>query len=118
MSTQPCPGCVGSGMQNLVDDCPTCGGTAKTLIQHSENGAGMKLYSVYFEGHYPIGAVAVVLAADKPQAKALFEAELEKEEPHLVRENAGWLAGADWERSFVEIPQTEPKAVILLAGEY
>jgi len=37
MSTQPCPGCVGSGMQNLVDDCPTCGGTAKMLIQHSEN---------------------------------------------------------------------------------
>ncbi|PHQ81758.1 MAG: hypothetical protein COB66_01415 [Coxiella sp. (in: Bacteria)] len=46
-----------------------------------------RIYQVEFEGHYPIGAVAVVKAANEEEAIDRFRKQLAKEEPHLMRSN-------------------------------
>ena len=47
-----------------------------------------RFYSVQFVGHYPIGAVAVMIAHSKQEALNLFKLKLEQDEPTLVPFNA------------------------------
>jgi len=46
-----------------------------------------KFYSINFVGHFPIGAVAVMIAQSKQEALDLFKLKLEQEEPTLASDN-------------------------------
>lgn len=73
----------------------------------------LKLYSIDFNGHYPVGAVAVVQAACKVSALIAFQAKLAIVEPYLVEENSDLTTQA-----VTELPFGADSCYILLNGEY
>jgi hypothetical protein len=62
-------------------------------------------YSTDFEGHYPVGAGAIITASDETEAKALLTAELEKQ-------------GLGGSFTVKKLDLKEHKAIILVNGDY
>lgn len=73
----------------------------------------LKLYSIDFIGHYPVGAVAVVQAVTKIEAIIAFKAKLAVVEPYLVADNKD-ISSED----VTELPFGTDSCHILLNGEY
>lgn len=71
----------------------------------------IKIYAIYFSGHYPVGAVATVVALDEEQAIDTFLRTLFKEEPSLIPFNPR-------EKLKAEILFQEKACHILLNGDY
>lgn len=75
-----------------------------------------KLYVIYFVGHYPVGAVAIVTAKSKEEAKEIFKATLEEEEPSLVRHNN--FDDPRYTLDICEYDPTDTPCCILLNGNH
>lgn len=76
----------------------------------------MNIYSIHFCGHYPVGAVAVVIAKTPEEALEVFQKKLAEEEPLLVDHNIGKLSPEPtliWSEL-----QSVPACSILLNGNY
>jgi hypothetical protein len=69
-----------------------------------------RFYRIYFCGHYPIGAVAVMIAHSKQEALNLFQSRLQTEEPTLVEFNTDLTVD-----NVVELTE---RCTVLLNGEY
>lgn len=73
----------------------------------------MKLWSIYFTGHYPVGAVAVVIAETAHEAILKFLSELRLKEPYLSKDISN-----DYETLKDRCKQITQPVTILLNGEY
>lgn len=71
----------------------------------------MNVYTCYFSGHFPVGAVATIIAKDIYEALDLMKDSLKKE--GLLDDNLD-LSVDDFE----EVDTTTPQAIILLDGDY
>jgi hypothetical protein len=69
-----------------------------------------KFYRVDFCGHYPVGAVAVMIAYSKQEALNLFQTRLQAEEPTLVEFNTDLTVD-----NVVELTE---RCTVLLNGDY
>lgn len=67
----------------------------------------MKVFHCNFEGHYPVGAAAVVVAENNIHAAQLLNVELEKErlKPVIAQD-------------MIELDTDGPRAVVLCNGDY
>lgn len=68
----------------------------------------MKIYSCTFNGHWPVGAAAIIVAPDKDAAKALMKAALKEQ-------------GLDVKNPDLELVEVDKKTMavhILLNGDY
>lgn len=72
----------------------------------------LKLYAIEFVGHYPIGAVAVVMASDETKAMLAFMDKLHVEEPIL------WEDQRADDLVITKLPSEEDRCTILLNGDY
>ncbi len=70
----------------------------------------MKTYAIHFNGHWPVGACAVVVATDEQSAKIALMAELQKS--GLDKKNVMDDLGV------TELDTSKPGVTILLDGEY
>ena len=72
----------------------------------------MRIYfTTDFEGHYPVGTSAVIVAQDKGHARRLLEKELKKCGLKL-------RGFCDMKVTYEEIDLTISKAIVLQDGEY
>jgi hypothetical protein len=71
------------------------------------------IYMVKFQGHYPVGAVALVRAPDRLFAKRRFFTHLRENEPFLYEKNQKLTV-----RDFVPIDIMESNVQILWNGDY
>lgn len=76
------------------------------------------LYAIYFNGHYPVGSVAVVEAESIEQADDFFLAQLAKEEPCLVEKNDNTRNDSKCDYKMEELNFYPQPCNILLDGEY
>lgn len=73
----------------------------------------MKYFSIEFHGRYPVGALAVVEAEDAEQALILFQVQLSKSMPELVKYNKDLSIDDVQELDF-----RKQDCYILLDGDY
>lgn len=66
-------------------------------------------YCKNFQGHYPVGTCAIIVAPDRLSAEKLLEEELYKSK---------LSQRSDWTPVIVEVPLTTPHCNILLDGDY
>lgn len=76
----------------------------------------MNVYSIHFSGVYPVGAVAVVVAADQEGAVHCFLQHIQKHATYLVKDNPKEKLEAHL--IFYGSSENSPKCAILLDGEY
>ncbi len=85
--------------------------------------ASLSIYSIRFGGHWPIGAIAVVIAPSREAAIEKFLEQLALEEPSLVSSNPkdsvcpallAAVTGAD----LIVLTSNDTGCTILLNGEY
>jgi hypothetical protein len=85
-------------------------------IKHEKHPAfkeKLKLYSIKFNGYWPVGAVAIVQATSKAVAIKLFQDHLSVHHPTLVADNNGM-----YEDKIEEIDLSKDHVNILLDGNY
>lgn len=71
----------------------------------------MRVYTCKFNGHWPVGACAVVFAENQEQAQRLLAAE-------LAKENLTLNDSDDWDSWCDAADYVSAEAHILLNGEY